>query len=280
MTGFHIPMAIIYDFDGTLAPGNAQDHRFIPNIGMKPADFWAEVDRLASRHQADGILMYMYLMLEKARAAKVPVRKEDFNERGRGLRLFDGVAEWFERINRYGKCAGVAVDHYVVSSGNSEIIEGTSIAPNFKKIYASKFMFDDEGVASWPALAINFTNKTQYLFRINKGAHDLGDHRKINEYVAKADRPVPFENMVYIGDGATDVPSFRLVKDQGGLSIAVFQPTDPNARQEAETFLRGGRVHNLIPADYTEESELDRIVKRNIDYLAARKGLEMTLAKD
>ena len=165
----------------------------------------------------------------------------------------------------------------VVSSGNSEIIEGTPIAPNFKRIYASKFLFDANGEAIWPALAINFTNKTQYLFRINKGAHDLSDNRKINEYVAKADRPVPFENMVYIGDGDTDVPCFRLVKDQGGLSIAVFHPSNPNARRDAEVFLRGDRVHNLVPANYTEGSELDRIVKRSIDYLAAKKGLDQLL---
>ena len=280
MTSSHAPMAIIYDFDGTLAPGNAQDHQFIPNIGMQPAEFWAEVDELASQHQADGILMYMHLMLEKARAAQVPVREEDFRERGSGIKLFDGVPEWFDRINAYGQSAGVAVDHYVVSSGNGEIIEGTPIAPNFNKIYASRFLFDVNGAAIWPALAINFTNKTQYLFRINKGAHDLSDSRTINEYVPKSDRPVPFENMVYIGDGATDVPCFRLVKDQGGLSIAVFQPSDPNALRDAETFLRGDRVHNLVPADYTEGSELDRIVKRNIDYLAAKKELEETLARD
>ena len=270
------PMAIIYDFDGTLAPGNMQDHLFIPNIGMEPEDFWPEVDRMAQDLQADGILMYMYLMLEKARAAHVPVHREDFCERGRGIRLFDGVAGWFDRINGYGKSSGVDVDHYIVSSGNAEILEGIPIVSYFKKIYASKFLFDETGAAIWPALAINFTTKTQYLFRINKGAHDLGDNRQINEYVAKADRPVPFENMVYIGDGPTDVPCFRLVKDQGGLSIAVFQPDKPNARDDAEEFLRDGRVHNTAPTVYAEGSELDRIVKRNIDLVAARRGLAET----
>ena len=176
-------MAIVYDFDGTLAPGNMQEHQFIPDIGMEPAEFWNEVDELSRRHQADGILMYMHLMLQKARAAGVPVRREDFRKRGEGIKLFDGVAGWFGRISEYGQENGVAIEHYLVSSGNAEIIEGNAIAGEFERIYASKFLFDGEGVPWWPALAINFTTKTQFLFRINKGAHDLSDDSRINAVV-------------------------------------------------------------------------------------------------
>ena len=272
-----IPLAMIYDFDGTLAPGNVQERQFIPAVGMTPTDFWDEVGCLSKCHQADGILMYMHLMLKKASGANIPVRMEDFNKRGAGVKLFKGVLEWFDRINEYGKSKGVNIEHYIVSSGNAEIIEGTPIASKFTKIYASRFLFDENGVACWPALAINFTTKTQFLFRINKDAHDLSDDRKINKFVEMKERPVPFENMVYIGDGATDVPCFRLVKDMGGLSIVVYRPRTKNARDNANRFIDDGRVHSSAPADYTEGKELDKIVKAQIGLVASRAYRNETL---
>ena len=266
-------MAIVYDFDGTLAPGNVQERQFIPDIGMTPEEFWKGVNDLVEKHQADGTLMYMYEMLRRAGNAEVPVRREDFGSRTQDIELFEGVPQWFDRINGYGRAVGVHVDHYIVSSGNAEIIEGTPIAHNFTGIYASKFLFDQNGVAVWPALAINYTTKTQYLFRINKGAHDLSDDTAINRYVEKKDRPVPFENMVYIGDGVTDVPCFRLVKDQGGLSIAVYQADAGGAKEEAEVFVREGRVQSAVPANYRESSDLDLLVHDYIKLVSAREAL-------
>ena len=270
MPNNNVPMALVYDFDGTLAPGNLQENSFIPDIGMDKQDFWREVNRLSRERQADGILMYMHLMLDRAKSAKVPVRRDDFTQRGADVKFFDGVADWFDRITAYGKATNVDVEHYIVSSGNAEIIEGTIIAQYFNQIYGSKFMYDENGAACWPALAINFTTKTQFLFRINKGAHDLSDNHDINQFVPMKDRPVPFENMVYIGDGETDVPCFRLVKDLGGLSVAVFKPNTKNARSKAEQFATDGRVHCIAPADYTEDKKLDQVVKRRVDLLAAR----------
>ena len=155
----HIPMAIAYDFDGTLAPGNAQEPQFIPDIGMKPKDFWAKVDQLSIENQADKVLTYMRLMLEKARESRVPVRRQDFLDRGSAITLFEGVQGWFDRIDKYGKEYGVRVKHYVVSSGNAELIEGTSISSKFEGIYASRFMFDENGVAIWPAQALKLHDK-------------------------------------------------------------------------------------------------------------------------
>ena len=272
-------MALVYDFDGTLASGNLQENSFIPDVGMKPDEFWDEVNRLAKAQQADRILMYMYLMLDKAKAAKVSVHPDDFKLRGAKIKFFSGVEDWFDRISDYGKTKGVNVDHYIVSSGNAEIIEGTSIAPKFKGIYGSKFMFDENDVACWPSFAINFTTKTQFLFRINKGAHDLSDDREINQFIKMKERPVPFENMAYLGDGETDVPCFRLVKDLGGLSIAVFRPHTKNARDKANHFVEDGRVHCTAPADYTEGKELDRIVKHQIDLVAARESRDRMLER-
>ena len=271
-------MAIVYDFDGTLAPGNLQENSFIPDIGMEPAEFWNEVNQLAKSQGADPILMYMYLMLEKARAARKPVHPDDFRKRGATITFFEGVEAWFDRIDRYGKDAKVNVEHYIVSSGNSEIIEGTKIASKFKRIYASRFLFDENNVACWPALAINFTTKTQFIFRINKGAHDVSDDREINRFVELNERPIPFENMVYIGDGETDVPCFRLIKDLGGLSIAVFKPRSRNSREKANGFVRVGRVHCIAAADYSEGGELDKILRAQIDLVAARSSQSLVLA--
>lgn len=273
----HIPMAIAYDFDGTLAPGNMQEHQFLPDIGMTAGAFWAEVKRLTKEHQADEVLVYMNLMLRKAAAANVPVRREDFKERGRTIALFEGVETWFDRISEYGRARGVRVEHYLISSGNAELFAGTPIASKFAQVYASKFIFDQNGVAVWPAMAVNYTTKTQYLFRINKGAHDLSDNAKVNEFVEKDDRPVPFENMIFVGDGSTDVPCFRLVKEQGGLSIAVFKPHTKGAREKADRYQKDGRVHCVVPAIYTEGSELDGVVRAAIDSLVAKAELARLL---
>ena len=275
-----VTMALVYDFDGTLAAGNMQERQFIPDVGMTPHEFWSEVDHLASVNQADRILMYMYFMLRKANEQGVPVRVGDFRERGQGLEFFDGVPEWFGRINYYGKIRGVRIEHYIVSSGNAEIIEGTPVANLVDRIYASRFLFDQNGVAVWPALAVNYTTKTQFLFRINKGAHDLSDDSGINRFVKQEDRPVPFENMVYIGDGETDVPCFRLVKDLGGLSVAVFPPRTRNARQKAQRFVDEGRVHCVAPADYTRDSQLDRLVQSNIELVANRAALSKAMVRN
>ena len=273
MPQMRVPLAIVYDFDGTLAPGNAQEPQFIPDIGMRPEEFWAEVDQLSSDHRADKILMYMRLMLEKARAANVPARRQDFRDRGGAITLFDGVQEWFDRIDEFGRRKGVRIKHYIVSSSNAELIEGTSIESKFEQVYASRFMFDENGVAVWPAQALNYTTKTQYLFRINKGTHDPSDDTEINQFVKMRDRPIPFENMIYIGDGPTDVPCFRLVKDQGGLSVAVFRPHKRGAREAGERFRADGRVHAVVPANYKDGTELDKVVKAYVRHVAERDAL-------
>ncbi len=246
---------------------------------MKPKDFWAEVDKLSSDHRADKILMYMHLMLEKARSTSVPVRLQDFHDHGGAIILFDGVEEWFGRMDEYGRGKGVRVKHYIVSSGNAELIEGTSIADKFEMVYASRFMFNENGVAVWPAQALNYTTKTQYLFRINKGTHDPSDDTEINQFIEMKDRPIPFENIVYIGDGPTDVPCFRLVKDLGGLSVAVFRPSKNGAREAAERFRDDGRVHAVVPANYKEGTKLDKVVKSYIRHVAGRESLSKLIAK-
>jgi len=269
----HIPLAICYDFDGTLAPGNMQERDFIPEIGMDKAGFWKSCAGEAKQHDADPIQAYMKLMLERARAKRVQVKRSNFEEYGARLPFFPGVYEsnnenWFERINDYGKAGGVNVDHFIVSSGIREMVEGTKIARYFRKIFASSFMYDHHGVAEWPALAVNYTTKTQYIFRINKGSLDVWDDSIINKYVPHNERPVPFTNMVFIGDGLTDIPCFRLVRDQGGHSIAVYAPRKSTGKKQATSLHADGRVNFVAPADYTLSGHLDRIVKGIIDKVA------------
>lgn len=274
------PMTIAYDFDGTLADGNMQEHQFLPDIGMKPAEFWDEVKRLTKEHQADEVLVYMNLMLRKADAMGVKVGRDDLKERGKSIVLFEGVVGWFDRITEYARTREVRLENVLIFSGNAEIFAGTAIASKFAHIYASKFMFDHHGIAAWPALAVNYTTKTQYLFRINKGAHDLSDNGAVNRYVPKVERAVPFENMVFIGDGSTDIPCFGLVKDQGGLSVAVYKSRTKGAHDKADGYVTDGRVHCVAPASYSEGGELDKIVKAQIDVVAAKAAIEALYAKE
>jgi len=268
-----VPFAIAYDFDGTLAPGNMQERDFIPAINMNTSDFWAEVSQKSKDHQADNILIYMKLMLDKAQSAEIQVREADFKTYGKNLSFFEGVLTnsantelgWFDRINKYGRASGVKVEHYIVSSGIREMIQGTRIAKKFKAIYASSFCYDHHGIAKWPALALNYTTKTQYLFRINKGCLDINDNKNINKYVPERERPVPFTNMVYIGDGDTDIPCFRLLKDRGGHTIAVYKPLTKKGKEKTKALVKDGRVNFVTPADYRNNSQIDKVIKALID---------------
>lgn len=269
MSRKHLEVAIAYDFDGTLAPGNMQEYDFIPKLGMKKGEFWSKATQLAKDCNGDPILAYLNLMLREAQAHRLPIRRQDFVDYGRGVQLFPGVTDWFDRIDAYGKSLGLTVKHYIVSSGIREMVEGSPIANKFEDIFASAFAYDQHDVAYAPALAINYTTKTQFLFRINKGTRDVWDNSVINTYVAKEQRPVPFERMIYLGDGETDVPCMRLVKVQGGHSIAVYKGRKRGGKEVAERLLTEGRVNFIAPADYSAEKDIDNQVKAVLDRIAA-----------
>jgi hypothetical protein len=249
-----------YDFDGTLAPGHMQNHAFIPDeLGMDRAAFWAEVHELARRQRGDEILAYMHLMLAKARERNLELSLESWRRRGAGLQLFPGVEDWFGRQNARALELGLDLRHFIISSGNRELIEGSPIAGCFERIYASAFMFDAEEDAVGVALAVNYTSKTQYLFRINKWTLDEWDGVTINRAQAKEDRPAPFDRIVYFGDGFTDIPIMRVVSDQGGHAVAVYDPADPDSRAAALNLRADGRAHLAGPGDYRDGAPLDRL---------------------
>jgi haloacid dehalogenase-like hydrolase len=272
-----IPMAIVYDFDGTLAPGNIQENSFIPEIGMKKASFWQQNKDRAEKHEADEVLSYMTFMLERASAEDVPVRRQDFARHGKSVPLFRGVADWFDRVNARAREQHVRLQHYIISSGIKEMIEASKIGKKFTKVFASSFAYDANGAAKWPALAINYTTKTQYLFRINKGSLSVHDHRLINRFVPHEDRPMPFSNIVFVGDGETDIPCMRLVRDQGGHSIAVYQPSSSKKKAHAEKLITDKRADFIAPADYSEGRRLDEIISAIIDKIAANNGVRMMM---
>ncbi len=267
--GKTVPIAICYDFDGTLAPGNMQEYDFIPAIGISPEEFWAEASALAKASDADTILAYMRLMLKRAAASDVRVTREAFRAFGSTVALFPGAESWFGRIDAYAEARGARIDHYIISSGLREMIEGTPIADRFARVYASGFMYDANGAAVWPALAINYTTKTQFLFRINKGSLEVYDNSVINKFIPRSERPMPFPNIAYIGDGETDIPCFRVVKDEGGLAVAVFQERKAGSRELAERIVAEGRANAAAPADYSEGSEIEARIRAFID---ARSG--------
>ncbi len=262
-----LTVALIYDFDGTLSPRNMQEYDFIPAVGKSNLEFWRESNSLAEAQDADQILVYMSRMIHAARGSGKSLQREAFRESGAGITLFEGVVEWFGRINAYAAARGIEVQHYVNSSGIKEMIEGTKIAREFRKIYACSFLYDVDGVAYWPAVAVNYTNKTQFIFKINKGIESVFDSEMINRYIPEEERAVQFRHMIYVGDGTTDIPCMKLVKQQGGHSIAVYNPEE-GGRHTMEKLIRDNRVSYVCPADYSEGREMDTLVKTIIDKIA------------
>jgi phosphoserine phosphatase len=274
-----IPMAIAYDFDGTLAPGNIQENGFIPAIGLTKKAFWQRNKQRAEKHKADEILSYMTFMLERAVAEDVPVRHKDFAKHGQTVALFPGVEDWFDRMNTYAHQRGVRLQHFIISSGIKEMIEASSIGRKFERIFASSFAYDANDVAKWPALAINYTTKTQYLFRINKGSLAVHEHGLINEYVPDEKRPVPFTNIVFVGDGETDIPCMGLVRDQNGHSIAVYRPGSTKQKTRAKKLIKDKRADFIAPADYSKGKRLDVIVRAIIDKISANNAVSIMKLK-
>ena len=272
----HKPIiALIYDFDGTLSPGNMQEFGFIQAIGSTPEEFWSKSNDIAKGQDASNILAYMKLMYDEARKNGIRLTREDFRRYGSDIVLFDGVREWFRNVNEYGRRHGVIIEHYINSSGLKEIIEGSPIAKEFKHIFAGSFIYDEAGEAEWPGIAVDFTAKTQFLFKIQKGIFSSRDAKRVNESMAEDAKRIPFTNMIYFGDGETDIPSMKVVNMFGGNAIAVFNPTDPRKRGLARKLLRQGRVNFITPAVYSRESRTFRLVCAIIDKVKADNELKL-----
>lgn len=263
-------VAICYDFDKTLSPDDMQAQGYIQSVGDDVQSFWKESNGLAEANDMDQNLAYMFTMIQKAHGRFVFNRKA-LMDYGAKVQLFHGVETWFKRIKAYGEEKGVIVEHYIISSGLKEMIEGTKVAKDFEKIYASSFYYDEQGVAQWPAQVINYTSKTQFLFRIEKGTLDVNDSG-VNDYFAPEDIRIPFRNIIYIGDSDTDIPCMKLVNSHSGHSIGVYNPETKDKRKVYK-MMEDKRIKYFAPADYTEDSELDILVKAIIDQTASNEKL-------
>ena len=251
-------IAFLYDFDKTLCTTDMEDYAFIPSLGYTPAEFWGRANAFGWENRMDGLLAHMYTMIQECAAQNIKLDRAFLNHCGESIQLFPGVREWFARINAFGESLGVQVEHYVISSGLREIIEGSGIAQEFREIYACEFYYNENGDACWPKLDVNFTNKTQFVYRINKGILDVSRDKELNDSMPDDSKRVPFTNMIYMGDGLSDVPCMKMMRAYGGQAIAVYQASN---RQGVEKLLADGRVDFIFPADYREGMELDRTVR-------------------
>lgn len=268
-------IAICYDFDKTLTPDDMQAQGYIQSVGYEVASFWRETNEFAQANEMDSNLSYMYKMVQEAEGNLV-LTKQALADYGSKVALFPGVDTWFERIRKYGEDHGVIIEHYIISSGLKEMIEGTKIAKDgaFEKVYASSFYYNDRGVAKWPAQVINYTNKTQFLFRISKGVLDINDPG-VNDYFRPEDIRIPFRNMVYIGDSDTDIPCMKLINTSGGHSIGVYDPATGN-KDKVFKMMADNRIRYFAPADYTEGSSLEALLHSIIDKTVTFEHLEQT----
>ncbi len=263
-------IALVYDFDGTLSPQPMQEYTLLPKLGITPDEFWGRVQRESAETVSEKMLVYMRLVLELAQERHVKISRRDFRAMAADIKYFPGVEDWFARINTYVKARSkgrVKVVHYIISAGMKEILEGVSIRRHFRQIYASEYHFNYQGIATFPKVLITDTSKTQYLFRVNKGRETLNE--SINEHMPEDDRPIPFHNMIYVGDGMTDVPSMALTKKNGGHTIAVYPERGEHDRAVCVNLLAAGRVDFIAPADYRARSTLARRTELLLDAMIA-----------
>lgn len=254
-------IALMYDFDHTLCDKDMQEYSFIPSVGMSSEEFWSEANKIATKNNMDKILAYMFLMIRSAKKNDIAITEESFRNLGKDVVLLKGVKTWFKRINDFGLEHGAKIEHYIISSGLAEIIKGTPIAKEFKKIYACEFHYNNSGNADWPQQVVNYTTKTQFIFRISKGVLDTMDDKKLNSRSTDAMREIPYRNMIYIGDGLTDVPCMTVIRDRGGETIGIYHH---GKKETANQLLVEKRVNYICKANYSKDSELESIVKKII----------------
>ena len=263
-------IALLYDFDKTLCTTDMQNYAFIPSLGMSPDEFWSLANTFGRENHMDGLLAYMYTMIQECRRRGIRLDRDYLIRCGHAIELFPGVDTWFRRINDFGAAQGVAIEHYVLSSGLREIIEGSGICHEFKKVYACEFLYDEDGLASWPKLDVNFTNKTQFIYRINKGVLDVSDDRRLNSSMPDDSKRIPFTNMIYLGDGLSDVPCMKMMRSYGGQAIAVYQNAN---RQAVEELLSRQRVDFIFPADYRAGAGLETTIRNIIRKMSITDAL-------
>ena len=278
MTKAPTKVALIYDFDETLSVTYMQDYILIPSLGMTPTTFWKKANQWSRDNCADQVTGSMYYFIKTAQEKGIRLTRDFFCDAAKSITYFEGVEEWFDRINKYGAERDLQIEHYIISSGYEEIIAGASIRKHFTDVFGCSYAFGEDGTPVWPARVVNYSTKTQYLSKINKGLGKLED-RAVNEFMPDEERPIPFRRMIYFGDGMTDIPSMKLTKERCGNAIAVYQPKSKH-KMNAIKLLSDNRVNFALPADYRDGKQLDSVVKTILDKLATERDLEELQAKE
>jgi len=261
-------VAICYDFDKTLSTNDMQNFSFIPNLGLTPKEFWENVDKNTYSNKMDKTLSYLKYMIDSCAKKGIKLTREYLNGLGKNIELFKGVTSWFKRLNAYAAKLGIELEHYIISTGNKEILEGSIINKEFKEVFACEFLYDENNIAYWPKNVVNFTQKTQFLFRICKGTNDLTDQETVNERIEK--KHVEFRNMIYLGDGITDIPCMTLIKEKGGTAISVYPP---NKKDNTKKLIQDNRVNYACFADYSAGSSLDQLIKLILNSISLKEEL-------
>jgi hypothetical protein len=271
-------VAFVYDFDETLSTTYMQDYFLIPELGMKPDDFWKEANSWSAQNGVDQITGSMYYFKKVAQNVGLRLTKENLACCGEFIVYYKGVKEWFERINKYGKYLDLDIEHYIISSGYEEIIEGCSIRKFFKDVYGCAFAYDEDGLPIWPARVVNYSGKVQYLAKINKGLGKFDD-KAVNEFTPDDKRRIPYSRIIYFGDGMTDIPSMKVVKNRGGTAIAVYKPRSHH-KEKAIKLLKDNRVNFALAADYRADKEIDCVIKTILNKIATERDLEILKKKE
>lgn len=272
-------IALIYDFDKTLSSADMQDFSLIPAFGVKPEKFWRIANNWSKEQEADQITGSMYYIMKTAQEKNIPLTREFLKTCGENIEYYQGVENWFERINEYGKELNLNIEHFLISSGYEEILAGSKIRKHFTDMFACSYAFNDEGLPVWPARVINYSIKVQFLTKINKGLRKIDDIA-VNEFMPIEKRPIPFDRMIYFGDGMTDIPSMKLIKERGGNAIAVYAPGKSKEKHKAIKLLKDNRVNFALKADYRENREIDKVVKTILDKIAKERDLEILQARE
>ena len=263
-------IAIIYDFDGTLTPKTMQEYTLLPKLGVNSANFWQEITKEVSKTGAETMMVYMRRLLEHAKNKNIRISKDEFFKMGQDIKYYSGVERWFSNINKYVRKISkneVQIEHYIISAGHAEILQGISIKRHIKKIFASEYFYR-KNIAVFPKIVVTDTTKTQFIFRINKGKEKLS--QSINEHMPENKRPIPFDNIIYIGDGMTDVPSMALIKKSGGHSIAVFKKDNTQQIKISKNLFKANRVDFIAPANYRTNNVLFKQTCLLLDFIVSK----------
>ena len=263
-------IALVYDFDGTLIPKTMQEYTILPKLKISSKRFWAAILKESRMTDGEIMMIYMRQLINRANSINYNLTKNEFSRLASKIKYFNGVTTWFKNINNYiyKNHKGIRIKHYVISAGHNEILESISIRKHLSNVFGSQYYFDENGNASFPKIVVNDTLKTQFLFRINKGKEKFSD--SINSHMPEESRPIPFENMIYLGDGLTDVPSMALIKKQNGHAISVYPKNSKRQKKVSKDLLLANRVDFIAEANYSLSSPLFRRICLLLDMISAR----------